>query len=73
MAKTINELILEYFVNHPNKELKHGPVVDWVTEQWLKEQDKPPRDPWRAIRKLYQEGKLINFVNAYLNVMTNTE
>ncbi len=58
-SKTISELVKEYFINHPNKDLPHGPVVDWVTEQWLKEHDKPPRDPWRAIRKLHQEGKLI--------------
>ncbi len=57
--KTINELIMKYFMDHPNEELKHGPVVDRVTEQWLKEHDTSPRDPWRAIRKLHQEGKLI--------------
>lgn len=33
--------------------------MDWVTEQWLKEHSNPPRDPWRAIRQLHQEGKLI--------------
>jgi len=59
MSKTINQLIMEYFMKHPNKDLSHGPVVDWVTEQWLKDHDAPPRDPWRAIRKLHQEGKLI--------------
>lgn len=59
MARSINDLILEYFQNHPNQDLKHGPVVDWVTEQYRKEHDKPPRDPWRAIRKLHQEGRLI--------------
>jgi len=50
---------MEYFENHPNEDLSHGPVVDWVMEQWLKDHEKQPRDPWRAIRKLYQEGKLI--------------
>lgn len=59
MAKTINQLVMEYFTKHPNQELEHGPVVDWVTEQWLKEHSAPPRDTWRAIRKLHQEGKLI--------------
>ncbi len=59
MTKTISELIMKYFLAHPNKELKHGPVVDWVTEQWLKEHNTPPRDPWRSIRKLHQAGKLI--------------
>ena len=59
MASTISGLILEYFEAYPNQDLPHGPVVDWVTEQWLKERDTPPRDPWRAIRKLHQDGKLI--------------
>jgi len=59
MKKAINELIMEYFNNHPNQDLNHGPVVDWVEEQYLKEDNKKPRDIWRAIRKLHQEGKLI--------------
>ena len=57
--KTISELIMEYFKMHPKEGIAHGPVVDWVTAEWLKEHDTPPRDPWRAIRKLHQEGKLI--------------
>ena len=59
MSKSISDLIIDYFQKYPKKNLKHGPVVDWVTEQYLKENPDPPRDPWRAIRKLYQEGKLI--------------
>jgi hypothetical protein len=58
MTKSIDELVMEYFTNHPNQDLQHGPVVDWVTEQYLKNHSSPPRDPWRAIRKLHQEGKL---------------
>jgi len=61
MAKTrsVNDLIIEYFRRHARQDLSHGPVVDWVTKQYLKEHDKPPRDPWRAIRKLHQEGTLV--------------
>lgn len=59
MAESISDLIMEYFKKHPNEDLKHGPIVDRVTEQYLKTHSEPPRDPWRAIRKLYQEGKLI--------------
>lgn len=58
-SKSIRELIMEYFRNHPKKNLEHGPVVDWVTQQYLKDHISPPRDPWRAIRKLHQEGWLI--------------
>lgn len=50
---------MEYFRLYPKQDLKHGPVVDWVEEQYLKIYKKKPRDTWRAIRKLYQAGKLI--------------
>ena len=59
MTKSIRDLVLEYFKQHPNEEFHHGPVVDWVTEQYEKEHDNPPRDPWRVIRQLHQEGILI--------------
>lgn len=59
MNKTISILVLEYFQNHPNEDLEHGPVVDWVEKNYLKLYNKKPRDTWRAIRKLHQEGKLI--------------
>jgi 5-methylcytosine-specific restriction endonuclease McrA len=59
-GKPIRELVQEYFRNHPNTDLPHGPVVDWVTEQWrLQGNQTPPRDPWRMIRRLHQEGWLI--------------
>ena len=44
--KTISDLILEYFKKHPRKELRHGPVVDWVEREYLKLYNKKPRDPW---------------------------
>jgi len=59
MSKTISDLIMEYFRKHPKEDLKHGPVVDWVEERYLKLYGKKPRDTWRGIRRLYQEGKLI--------------
>lgn len=59
MPKSISDLIMEYFYKHPNQDLKHGPIVDWVTMEYIKDNLEPPRDPWRAIRKLYQEGKLM--------------
>ena len=57
--KSISELVLEYFKTHPNKDLTHGPVVDWVEKEYIKLGGTKPRDPWRTIRKLHQEGKLI--------------
>lgn len=59
MRRSVRELVLEYFKAHPNEDLRHGPVVDWVTKEYLKENPEPPRDPWRTIRNLYQEGILI--------------
>lgn len=59
MAKTIGDLVMEYFKKNPNKDLEHGPVIDWVEKQYLKLYDKKPRDTWRQIRKFHQEGKLI--------------
>jgi len=59
LTKSINDLIIEYFKNHPKQDLPHGPVVDWVTKEYKKTHSTSPRDPWRAIRKLHQEGILI--------------
>ncbi len=58
-SKSIADLIMEYFRKHPKEDLKHGPVVDWVEEQYFKLYNKKPRDTWRGIRKLHQEGILI--------------
>lgn len=57
--KSIRDLVLEYYKKRPKEELRHGPVVDWVTDQYLKFYGKRPRDPWRTIRKLHQDGILI--------------
>jgi 5-methylcytosine-specific restriction endonuclease McrA len=57
--KSIRQLVLEYFKTHPNKDLTHGPVVDWVEKEYVKLGGTKPRDTWRTIRKLHQEGTLI--------------
>jgi len=59
VKKSIRALVLEYFQKHPNQDLPHGPVVDWVEKEYVKSSGAKPRDPWREIRKLHQEGKLI--------------
>ncbi|MBA7496257.1 hypothetical protein ES702_06856 [subsurface metagenome] len=56
---TIADLIMEYFRKHPKEDLKHGPVVDYVEERYFKLYGKKPRDTWRGIRRLHQEGLLI--------------
>ncbi|MBU2446637.1 MAG: HNH endonuclease [Bacteroidetes bacterium] len=58
-TKSISDLIVEFFKKNPNKEMDHGPVVDWVETKYLKLYNKKPRDTWRGIRKLHQEGFLI--------------
>ena len=52
--KTIKHYIKEFFEKNQNEEIEHGRVVDYVFEHIPK-----ARDPWRSIRKLYQEGWLI--------------
>lgn len=54
MAKTISGLIKSYFEKHPNKNIPHDDVVDYIFKFFPK-----ARDPWRAVRKLYEEGYLI--------------
>lgn len=51
---TVTYYIKEFFEKHQNEEIEHGKVVDYVFKFIPK-----ARDPWRAIRKLYQEGWLI--------------
>lgn len=57
--KSIGQLTREYFKAHPNQDLEHGPVVDWVEAKYLNLYKRKPRDTWRNIRKLYETGFLI--------------
>ncbi len=59
MPKSIKGLVMEYFKKHPNKDLAHGPVVDWVENRYKQIYNKKPRDTWRTIRKLHEIGFLI--------------
>lgn len=54
MARTISDLIKDYFDNHQNQDIPHDDVVDYVFKFFPK-----ARDPWRGVRKLYEEGYLI--------------
>ena len=57
--KSISEIALEYFMAHPHQPLPHGPVVDYVESVYMEQTGKKPRDTWRSIRRLHQEGILI--------------
>jgi hypothetical protein len=62
MAKkeiTQMDLVKEYFIKHPKKDIPHPKVVDWVVSEWKKRKGDVFRDPDRAIRSLYQRGFLI--------------
>lgn len=54
-----SDLLLEFFKNHPNRDIKHPEVVDWATAEWKERTGKVFRDPDRGIRKLYEGGQLI--------------
>ena len=60
MAKlTQKSLILSYYEENQDRDVPHVEVVDWATNAWLDRKGKVFRDPDRAIRSLYQEGRLI--------------
>lgn len=53
------DLIMEYFKKHPQKDIPHPEIVDWVVTEFKKRTGKVFRDPDRGIRKLSQDGQLI--------------
>ncbi len=61
MAKKISQLdlIKEFFINNPLRNIPHPEVVDWVVIQWKKRTGEIFRDPDRGIRSLAQKGFLI--------------
>jgi hypothetical protein len=65
MTKSQRALVMEFFEANPKQAFEHGTVVDWVTAQWLESHEEPPRDPWRIIRKLHQQGLLKRLAKAY--------
>lgn len=60
MAKIVqNDLIKQYFIQNPHRDIAHPEIVDWVTAEYERLTNEKFRDPDRAIRKLAQEGFLI--------------
>lgn len=53
------EFIFQFYKNRPNEDLHHKEIVVTVTEEWKKKYGTNFADPDRAIRKLYEKGKLI--------------
>ena len=58
---SLSNLVLDYFQKHPRQDLRHNDWIDEVSEQYrrLNNKENLPRDPWRAARKLHQDGYLI--------------
>lgn len=52
--KNISRIIKEFFDKNPNRDITQSEVVDHVFKFIPK-----ARDPWRSVRKLYEEGYLI--------------
>lgn len=53
------ELIKEFYIKNPNRNIEHAEVVDWAVAEYNKRTSKVFRDPDRSIRKLHQAGFLI--------------
>lgn len=55
---TQSKLIMEFFENNPNRDIRHPEIVDWATAEYFKRTGKIFRDPDRQIRELHQQGFL---------------
>ena len=53
------DLLIEFYAKNPKRDIPHPEVVDWVTKEFRKRVGKVFRDPDRGIRKLYQDGFLM--------------
>lgn len=56
---TQEEILKEYFINNPNRDVEHPEIVDYVVSEYKKRTGLIFRDPDRGIRKLYQCGFLV--------------
>lgn len=61
MTKQISQLdlIKEFFIKNPLRDVQHPAVVDWVVKKYFKKTGDVFRDPDRGIRSLAQKGFLI--------------
>ena len=55
---SLSDLVFSYFEERPFIELAHNDWVDEIMAQYEMLHGRVPRDPWRAARKLHEEGKL---------------
>ena len=60
---TQRDIVLEFYQNNPDREIKHPEVVDWVISEYKKRTGNIFRDPDRQTRSLHQEGYLDKIQN----------
>lgn len=53
------ELLIEFYARNPNRDIPHFEIVPQVMKEYLKSTGKVFADPDRGIRKLYQDGFLM--------------
>lgn len=56
--ETQKELVMSFFEKNSNRDIPHKEVVDWSRGRWKRKTGEVFRDPERAIRTLYEEGRL---------------
>lgn len=56
--QSLSSLVLAYFESRPFVELDHNDWVDEIMAEYEEIHGRVPRDPWRAARKLHQDGYL---------------
>lgn len=54
-----SDLLLAHFKTYPKQALSHSDWIDQVTKQCEDILGSTPRDLWRAVRKLHQDGYLV--------------
>jgi 5-methylcytosine-specific restriction endonuclease McrA len=61
MAKklTLRQLLINYFIENPNKDISHPEWKDLIVAQYLKMHGRTPDDPHRTVRNLHEQGFLI--------------
>lgn len=52
-------LLMEYFKEHPNRDIHHNEIVPWATSEWKRRTGTDFKDTDRGIRTLYERGFLI--------------
>ncbi|WP_036487614.1 HNH endonuclease [Myxosarcina sp. GI1] len=53
------EFIFQYYLERPNRAIKHQDIIPKIVEAWQELYETPLADPDRAIRKLFEEGRLV--------------